>query len=62
MLFLRLSKREDQALIPISTILKFSALGRYPVSETKHGVFVSAKILTIRKLELYLYFYSKLVV
>ena len=27
MLILRLSKREDQALIPISTILKFSALG-----------------------------------
>ena len=26
MLILRLSKREDQALIPISTILKFSAL------------------------------------
>ena len=25
MLILRLSKREDQALIPISTILKFSA-------------------------------------
>ena len=27
MLIWRLSKREDQALIPISTILKFSALG-----------------------------------
>ena len=31
MLILRLSKREDQALIPISTILKFSALKYYGI-------------------------------
>ena len=33
MLILRLSKREDQALIPISTILKFSAQFYFRICE-----------------------------
>ena len=36
MLILRLSKREDQALIPISTIQKFSAQGKHYSTNTDY--------------------------
>ena len=36
MLILRLSKREDQALIPISNILKFPALSHSKVPISDH--------------------------
>ena len=49
MLILRLSKREDQALIPISTILKFSAQAgySYSASEVLRGICSAGILLMI---------------